>query len=90
MESLGDVQVDDDNFLKIKHFTAACCCAEALTSAQAYLEADLAPCSSSLVVLPSCPICRTKSSQHHQVLTRTEHLQPLSVLPAISTVFGKP
>lgn len=57
MESLGDVQVDDD-FLKIKHFPAAGCCAEALTSAQAYLEADLASFSSSIVVFPFCPICR--------------------------------
>lgn len=58
MESLGDVQVDDDNFLRIKHFTAACCCAEALTSAQAHLVADLASCSSSLTVPHFCPICR--------------------------------
>lgn len=33
MESLGDVQVHD-NFLKMKQFTADCCCAGALTSAQ--------------------------------------------------------
>lgn len=58
MESLGGVQIDD-NFLKMKSFTAACCFAEALTSAQGYLQADLASFSSSLVVLPFCPICRT-------------------------------
>lgn len=58
MESLGDVQVHD-NFLKMKHFTAAWCCAEALTSAQTYLEADLTSFSSCLVDLPYCPTCRT-------------------------------
>lgn len=97
MESLGDVRADD-NFLKMKSFTAACCCAEALTSAQGYLQADLA--SSHPLLLPSlsvpsaepwgCWCWQNPQQQHHPVLTRTEHLQSMSVLPVISSVFGKP
>lgn len=49
MESLGDVV--DAGILKMKCFTAACCCAEALNSAQAYLKAGLVSFSSFPVVL---------------------------------------